>query len=204
MSPATSDFEGVLVQKYGGSSVADAREDARTSPAGSSARTRSRAHRRRRVGDGQDDGPADLDGRRSLAEGVAAARWTSSWPPARQIAVSMVGLALQARGVPAVSLTANQCGIQTDGSFNKARVHSVETRRLVARTRSRPHRHRRRLPGRDDRTTRSRRSDAEAATSPAPPSPRRCSASLRELHRRRRRLHRRPAGGPGRAAHASR
>lgn len=48
-----------------------------------------------------------------------------------QIAVSMVGLALQSRGIPAVSLTASQCGIQTDGSFNRARIHSVETRRLV-------------------------------------------------------------------------
>jgi aspartate kinase len=48
-----------------------------------------------------------------------------------QIAVSMLGLALQARGIAAVSLTANQCGIHTDGSFNKARVRSVETARLV-------------------------------------------------------------------------
>ena len=53
-----------------------------------------------------------------------------------QIAVSMVGLALQARGVPAVSLTATQCGIHTDGSFNKARIRGVETRRLVARARA--------------------------------------------------------------------
>jgi aspartate kinase len=30
-----------------------------------------------------------------------------------------------------VSLTASQCGIHTDGSFNKARVRAVETRRLV-------------------------------------------------------------------------
>lgn len=49
-----------------------------------------------------------------------------------QIAVSMVGLALQERGVPAVSLTATQCGIRTDGSFNRARIRDVETRRLVA------------------------------------------------------------------------
>ena len=48
-----------------------------------------------------------------------------------QIAVSMLGLALQARGIAAVSLTAKQCGIRTDGSFNKARVRAVETARLV-------------------------------------------------------------------------
>jgi aspartate kinase len=49
-----------------------------------------------------------------------------------QIAVSLLGLALQARQVPAVSLTAAQCGIHTDGSFNRARIRSVETRRLVS------------------------------------------------------------------------
>lgn len=48
-----------------------------------------------------------------------------------QIAVSMVGLALQSRGIPAISLTASQCGIHTDGSFNRARIRDVETRRLV-------------------------------------------------------------------------
>lgn len=47
------------------------------------------------------------------------------------IAVSLLSLALQDRGVPAVSLTAAQCGIRTDGSFNKARIANVETGRLV-------------------------------------------------------------------------
>ena len=47
------------------------------------------------------------------------------------IAVSLLGLALQDRGVPAVSLTAAQCGIRTDGSFNRARIANVETGRLV-------------------------------------------------------------------------
>lgn len=47
------------------------------------------------------------------------------------IAVSLLSLALQDRGVPAVSLTASQCGIRTDGSFNKARIANVETGRLV-------------------------------------------------------------------------
>jgi aspartate kinase len=73
---------------------------------------------------------------------IEMARGVSSSPQGRefdmllaageQIAVSMVGLALQARGVPAVSLTASQCGIQTDGSFNRARIRGVETRRLLS------------------------------------------------------------------------
>ena len=48
-----------------------------------------------------------------------------------QIAVSALGLALQDRGVRAVSLTAAQCGIRTDGVFNLARIHSIDTKRIL-------------------------------------------------------------------------
>ena len=47
-----------------------------------------------------------------------------------QIAVSLFGLALQDRGVPAVSLTATQCGIRTDDAFNIARIQSIDTQRI--------------------------------------------------------------------------
>ena len=69
---------------------------------------------------------------------IAMAREVSPTPRGRemdlllasgeQIAVSMLGLALQARGVAAVSLTATQCGIHTDGSFNRARVRGGRDR----------------------------------------------------------------------------
>ena len=48
-----------------------------------------------------------------------------------QIAVSALGLALQDREVPAISLTAAQCGIRTDGVFNLARIQSIDTRRIL-------------------------------------------------------------------------
>lgn len=48
-----------------------------------------------------------------------------------QIAVSVLGLALQDRGAQPVSLTAAQCGIRTDGSFNNARIHQVDTQRVL-------------------------------------------------------------------------
>ena len=47
-----------------------------------------------------------------------------------QVAVSLLGLALQDKGVPAVSLTATQCGIRTDGAFNIARIQSIDTKRI--------------------------------------------------------------------------
>ena len=49
-----------------------------------------------------------------------------------QVAVSLLGLALQDKGVPAVSLTATQCGIRTDGAFNIARIQSIDTKRIRA------------------------------------------------------------------------
>ena len=48
-----------------------------------------------------------------------------------QVAVSLLGLALQEKGVPAVSLTAAQCGIRTDSAFNLARIQSIDTRRIL-------------------------------------------------------------------------
>ena len=48
-----------------------------------------------------------------------------------QVSVSLLGLALQDRGIPAVSLTASQCGIRTDSAFNIARIESIDTRRIL-------------------------------------------------------------------------
>ena len=48
-----------------------------------------------------------------------------------QVSVSLLGLALQDRGIPAVSLTASQCGIRTDSAFNIARIESIDTRRIM-------------------------------------------------------------------------
>ena len=49
-----------------------------------------------------------------------------------QVSVSLLGLALRERDVPAVSLTAAQCGIRTDGAFSIARIQSIDTRRITA------------------------------------------------------------------------
>ena len=47
-----------------------------------------------------------------------------------QVTVSLLGLALQDRDIAAVSLTALQCGIRTDGVFNLARIRSIDTARI--------------------------------------------------------------------------
>jgi aspartate kinase len=48
-----------------------------------------------------------------------------------QVAVASLALALQAKGVPAIALTGPQCNIRTDGAFNRARIQSIDTARIV-------------------------------------------------------------------------
>ena len=71
---------------------------------------------------------------------VALARQVSRNPHGRdydlllasgeQVAVATLALALQDKGVPAVALTGAQCNIRTDGSFSRARIQSIDTARI--------------------------------------------------------------------------
>ena len=48
-----------------------------------------------------------------------------------QVSISLLGLALQEKGIPAISLTAAHCGIRTDSAFNLAQIQSIDTRRML-------------------------------------------------------------------------
>ena len=48
-----------------------------------------------------------------------------------QVAVAFLALALQDLCVPSVALTGAQCEIRTDGAFNRARIQSIDTRRIL-------------------------------------------------------------------------
>jgi len=71
---------------------------------------------------------------------VALARQVSTNPHGRdydlllasgeQVAVATLALALQGKGVPAIALTGAQCNIRTDGSWNRARIQSIDTARI--------------------------------------------------------------------------
>ena len=121
----------IVVQKYGGTSVATA------------ARIRAIAER---VARARRDSPRlvvvlSAMGR-TTDQLVALAHEVSGDPRGRemdlllatgeQVSVSLLGLALQHKGIPAISLTASQCGIRTDDAFNIARIESIETRRILA------------------------------------------------------------------------
>ncbi len=124
-------FENLLVQKYGGSSVATPEK-----VCGVADRIASRLPQYPHIVVAVSAMGKTTDQLIEMAKGVstspAGREMDLLLAAGEQIAVSMVGLALQARGVPAVSLTASQCGIHTDGSFNRARIRNVETRRLLS------------------------------------------------------------------------
>lgn len=119
----------LLVQKFGGTSVADAGKIL------AAARRAIRAHR---------------EGNRVLIvvsarghttdELIALAREITDRPPARemdmllatgeQVSVALMAMAIQSLGVPAISFTGAQIGLVTDSFHTKARIRNISTQRM--------------------------------------------------------------------------
>jgi aspartate kinase len=119
----------LVVQKYGGSSVADADRIKRV--ARRIARERAAGHDLVVVVSAMGDTTDEL-------LGLAAA--ITDDPDARELDVllatgehqsaTLLSMALHALGIPAISLTGPQAGITTDGRYGKARIASLEPRRV--------------------------------------------------------------------------
>ncbi|MEW6447086.1 MAG: aspartate kinase [Bacillota bacterium] len=119
----------VIVQKFGGSSVADASRIKRVA---------ARVWQTRREGNdvvvvvsAMGDTTDDL---------IALARQVTGDPDKRemdqllstgeQVSIALLTMALQSMGAEAISLTGQQAGIATDGVYGKAAITSIDTRRL--------------------------------------------------------------------------
>lgn len=119
----------VIVQKFGGSSVADAARIRHC--AGRVAEARRRGSRVAVVVSAQGDTTDEL---------IALAGELSELPDRRemdqllacgeQISISLMSMALKGLGIDAVSLTGAQCGIRTDAHHTRARIRSVDPERL--------------------------------------------------------------------------
>lgn len=121
----------VIVQKFGGSSVADA---ARIRHCASRvAEARRQGHDVAVVVSARGDTTDDL---------ITLAGEITPSPEKRemdqllacgeQISISLMSMALTAMGCPAISLTGAQCGIRTDGSHTRARIRDIDPTRLRA------------------------------------------------------------------------
>lgn len=120
---------GILVRKYGGSSLATV--ERLKAVAADLRRARDRGHRLVVVVSAMGDTTDDLH---------ALARQVSSEPPRREldmllsvgerITASLLAMALADEGCPAISLTGSQCGIITDTSHSDARILEVRGDRV--------------------------------------------------------------------------
>src|SRR6185369_14121386 len=121
----------LVVQKFGGSSLADADRIRRV--ARRVARERARGSQLVVVVSAMGDTTDELI---SLAQAI------TDDPDRRELDVllatgehqsaTLVSMALHAMGVPAISLTGPQAGITTDGTYGRARIAGVEPRRIQA------------------------------------------------------------------------
>lgn len=119
----------LIVQKFGGTSVADV-EKIRAA-ARKAIRAQRQGHRVVMVVSAMGK---NTDRLLELASDV------SENPPARemdmllstgeQVSVALVAMAIEALGSQAISLTGGQIGMQTDSSFSKARIKSISTERI--------------------------------------------------------------------------
>lgn len=120
---------GVIVQKFGGSSVADAAKIRHC--ASRIAEARRRGDHIAVVVSARGDTTDDL---------LAMAAEISETPDKRemdqllatgeQISISLMSMALKTMGFDAISLTGSQCGIRTDGSHTRARITAVDPARM--------------------------------------------------------------------------
>lgn len=120
---------GIVVQKFGGSSVADA------------ARMRACVERVREaqfrgerpvvvvsaMGDSTDDLLAMMS---KFAASPARREVDQLLATGEQVSIALMAMVLTQSGVPAVSLTGQQAGIECDGRFGRARITRVRTDRL--------------------------------------------------------------------------
>jgi aspartate kinase len=131
LSPAASQpLPPIIVQKYGGSSVADAEKIKRV--AERVARTAASGKRVCVVVSAMGDTTDDL---LTLAHQIAAnphrRELDMLLSAGERISMALLGMALQERGVQAVSFTGSQSGIITDGAHTNARILEVRPVRIL-------------------------------------------------------------------------
>src|SRR5690606_9283378 len=119
-----TDNAPIVVQKYGGSSVADV--DRIRAVAERVAKTREAGNRVVVVVSAMGDTTDELLAlARSVCESPSRRELDMLLTAGERIAMALLSMALNARGVPAVSFTGSQSGIITDEAHTNARIVEV-------------------------------------------------------------------------------
>ena len=120
---------GIVVMKFGGTSVADA-EKIRAA-AKRAIRTQKAGHQVVMVVSAmgkETDRLEDLA--RQISPHPAKREMDQLLSTGEQVTISLMAMALEEMGVSAISMTAGQMGIITDEAHTKARIHSIDIRRV--------------------------------------------------------------------------
>ncbi|MDR0936362.1 MAG: aspartate kinase [Oscillospiraceae bacterium] len=121
----------LIVQKFGGSSVADAERIRRV--AGIIAKTYQDGNDVVVVLSAQGDTTDDLIAKAELINKKASKRELDMLlSTGEQISVALCAMALEAMNIPAVSLTGWQAGIQTTRQYGNSRIREINTERIYA------------------------------------------------------------------------
>jgi aspartate kinase len=126
---------GLIVQKFGGTSVADAERIHRA--AGKAIAAKQRGNQVVVVVSAMGDTTDDLI---ELAKQVCTFGGKESVPPKRemdqllvtgeQVTIALMAMAMHAQGHEAISFTGGQIGLLTDEAFSKARIQSINKQRI--------------------------------------------------------------------------
>jgi len=120
---------GIVVQKYGGSSVANAEKFRRV--ARRIAWKRQQGHDVVVVVSAPGDTTDDLlEKAAELTRNPSAREMDVLLSTGEQISIALLSLALQEAGCPAVSLTGPQAGFQTDDHHRGAKIQNIDTKRV--------------------------------------------------------------------------
>ena len=120
---------GLIVQKFGGSSVADA--DRIRNVARIITETYRRGHRVVAVLSAQGDTTDDLIAKAAEINPNASKREMDMLlSTGEQISISLCAMALEAMGLPVVSLTGWQVGIHTSSAYSDARIKKIDLERI--------------------------------------------------------------------------
>ena len=121
---------GLIVQKFGGSSVADA--DKLRNVARIITETYRRGHQVVVVLSAQGDTTDDLIAKASEINPKASKREMDMLlSTGEQISCSLCAMAIEAMGYPVISLTGAQAGMQTNSTYGNARIKRVSTERIL-------------------------------------------------------------------------
>lgn len=121
---------GLIVQKFGGSSVANA--DRIRNVARIISETYKRGHNVVAVLSAQGDTTDDLIGKAAEINPHASKREMDMLlSTGEQISCSLCAMAIEAIGLPVISLTGWQAGVQSNSSYGNARINRIVTERIL-------------------------------------------------------------------------